>query len=88
MATIINNPSSTERVTSERMIPVESDSGGWAVAIIVLLLVAGAFLLYWLNYREVPATTQPATSDTTINLSLPENKTPSVPGNVTPQPAQ
>ena len=70
MATIVNNPAErTERVVES------SDSGGWAVAVIVLLavVVIGAFL--WMRYYSAPAATQQTQTpgSANINVTLPAN---------------
>ncbi|MFA6414494.1 MAG: hypothetical protein WC217_00140 [Candidatus Paceibacterota bacterium] len=58
MATIINTPATTEG----------ADSGaGWAVAVLILLVVIGVGAYFWLNYRAVPATGM------NINVTLPQN---------------
>ena len=63
MSTVINNPTPSERTI------VETDSSGWAVAVIVLLLVFAAGIYAWLHYREAaPAPQQPGA---TINVTLP-----------------
>jgi hypothetical protein len=71
MATIVNNPA-TER---ERVVD-NSDNGGWAVAVIVLLAVVliGAFV--WMRYYQAPAASQsqqPGSAN--INVTLPNNGT-------------
>lgn len=64
MPTIINNPQPNERTV------VESDSGGWFVAVIVLILVIAAGLYFWFSYNRAPA--QPANpSNSTINVTVP-----------------
>jgi len=70
MATIVNTPTSerTERVVDN------TDNGGWAVAVIVLLavVVIGAFV--WMRYYSAPAAQQPSTPGTAqINLTLPSS---------------
>jgi hypothetical protein len=58
MATIINTPAASDN----------SDSGaGWAVAVLILLVVIGAGVYFWLHYRTVPATGM------NINVTLPQN---------------
>lgn len=57
MATIINTPATAD----------SSDGGsGWAVAVIILLVVIGVGVYFWLNYRAVPATGM------NINVTLPQ----------------
>jgi hypothetical protein len=71
MATIVNTPASerTERVVES------SDTGGWAVAVIVLLavVVIGAFV--WMRYYSAPAATQQTSTPggAQINLTLPSS---------------
>jgi hypothetical protein len=49
MATIVNNPGPSERVVERN-----SDSGGWAIAVVILVIViAGIFL--WMRYYRAPA---------------------------------
>ncbi len=67
MATILNNPGSTERVVER------SSDGGWAVAVIILLavLVVGGFV--WMRYgapAAVPTDTNTPGS-ANINVTLP-----------------
>ncbi|MDP2665056.1 MAG: hypothetical protein Q8P23_00165 [bacterium] len=61
MTTVINTPSNTD----------SGDGGaGWAVAVIILLVVIGIGAYFWLNYRGAA----PATSGgTNINVMLPQN---------------
>ena len=48
MATIINNPAPTERtITIER---TEDSGAGWAVAVVVLLIVLAAGTYLWVHY--------------------------------------
>ncbi len=61
MATIINNPRPNETAV------VESDSGGWAVAVIILLAVIAVGGYLWVHYHSAPATAP----GTTVNLTLP-----------------
>ena len=59
MATIINTPSNTD-----------SDSGaGWAIAVLILLVVIAGGVYFWMQYRG----TTPATNGgTNINVTLPQ----------------
>lgn len=65
MATIINNPSNTPERTVER----EGGSGGWAVAIIILIAVV-AGLIWWFTGYRAPAPVQ-QTPGANINVTLP-----------------
>ncbi len=67
MATIVNNPG-PERVVER------TDSSGWVVAIIILLvLIAGLF--WWFRYYRAPA---PAANESAnINVTIP---TPNIQG--------
>lgn len=75
MATIVNNPNGPSDRIVER-----SDSGGWAVAVIILLavLVVGGFV--WMRYYGTPAPApQTNTADNTpgsanINITLPADQ--------------
>lgn len=63
MATIINTPSRTDN---------SEDSGsGWAVAVIILLVVIGIGAYFWMLNRQPSA----PTSGTNINVTLPQNPT-------------
>lgn len=65
MATIINNPSSP----TDRVIERDSDTAGWAVAIIILIAVI-AGLIWWFRGQRAPA--PPAQSGSAnINVTLP-----------------
>jgi hypothetical protein len=70
MATVINNPGNRE----------EGDSGaGWAVAVVILLIVIGVGAYLWTNYNStspaVPSGTDNSgtsgTGDNTLNVTLP-----------------
>ncbi len=64
MATIVNNPSTVER---ERVI--ETDSGaGWAVAVIVLLVVLAVGAYIWTHRTAAPAQQTPGAN---IQVNLP-----------------
>lgn len=63
MSTIINNPTpSTERTL------VTSDSSGWAVAVIILLIVLGGGAFLWIRYHN-NVKAQPAS---VINVVVPQ----------------
>jgi hypothetical protein len=66
MATIVNNPTPSDRTAY-------TDSGGWAIAIIILLLViaAGAYLL---THLSAPASVSP-NSVTPGSATVPSNTT-------------
>jgi hypothetical protein len=66
MSTIINNPTPNERTTT-----VESDSSGWAVAVIVLLLVIAGIAYWYYNRQPAP---EPGTI---INVTVPADTKPS-----------
>jgi hypothetical protein len=65
MVTVIE-PSNerVERTTIERT----SDSGGWAVAVIVLLVALAVGAYAWVHYRRAAT---PASGGTNINVTLP-----------------
>ncbi len=73
MTTIINTPPNTESV---------GDSS-WAVSMIILLVVLGIGIFFWLNYRNVPnvptIVETPSTTDTPantqVNVTLPSTNT-------------
>jgi hypothetical protein len=80
MATILNNPSSapaTERTYIDRT----DDSGGWAVAIIILLAVVAVGAFLWMRYYRAPAATSTTPGGTNINVTLPESQTQQPQGN-------
>jgi heme/copper-type cytochrome/quinol oxidase subunit 2 len=61
MTTVINTPSNTD----------SGESGaGWAVAVLILLVVMGAGVYFWLHYR---GTAPAASGGTNINVTLPQN---------------
>ncbi len=71
MVTVINTPGSNT--------PNTNDSGaGWAVAVVILLVVAGGLFWYFRYYRAAPAQA-PAT---TIQVNVPTSNSPA------PTPAQ
>jgi hypothetical protein len=86
MATILNNPSNapaTERTYVERS---SDDSGGWAVAIIVLLAVLAIGAFMWLRYYNAPAAATPQSNGgANINVTLPESQTQQPQGATTQQ---
>ena len=62
MATIVNNP-------PERVVEVDrGDSGGWAVSVIILLVVIAVGAYAWIHYHHAA---QPASGGTNINVTLP-----------------
>ena len=66
MATVINNPERTERVIET------SDNGGWAVAVIILIVVLVIAGFAWMYYHPATAAnTTPATGSANINVTLP-----------------
>ena len=68
MATIINNPAPTERTTTiER---TEDSSAGWAVAVVVLLIVLAAGTYLWVHYQRAARPNTPS-GTTNINLTVP-----------------
>ena len=70
MATVIERERPVSR--SERYVEVDrSDSSGWVVAIVLLVLLALG-VVWWLRYRA-PATysTTPAASPANINVTVP-----------------
>ncbi len=71
MATIINNPTPSEPTV------VQTDSSGWVVAVVILLLVAGGTLWY---FRHRAATPQPQPAST-VNVTLPAPQGNSTGGN-------
>ncbi len=69
MTTVINTPPNTNR-------PTEGDSG-WAVAVVILILVIGIAAFFWFSYRTPPATETRETSETSetstnINVTIPD----------------
>lgn len=58
MTTVINTPPTRES---------EDGSAGWAVAVFILLAVIGVGIFFWTQYRE----STPKTSDTNINVTIP-----------------
>ncbi len=81
MATIVNNPTPTERV-------VESDSSGWVVAVVVLLLVIAGGAYWWMHNQAAA----PAPQGSNINITLPagqaENPAPAAGGSASEQAPQ
>lgn len=73
MTTVINTPGTTERT-------IETDSGGWAIAVIILLLVIAGGAYAWMRYGQAPATSEQP--DTNITVTLPAAVAP------TPAPAK
>ncbi len=73
MSTIVNSPA------SERERVVESDSGGWAVAVIVLLAIVAIGGFFLMRYYGAPAATTPVNTESNtpgsanINVTLPAN---------------
>jgi hypothetical protein len=67
MATVINNPADRERIVES------SDTGGWAVAVIVLLAVVAIGAFVWMRYGNMPAATQQTETpgSANINVTLP-----------------
>jgi protein-S-isoprenylcysteine O-methyltransferase Ste14 len=63
MSTIINTPGNNEDASA---------TDGWAVAVIILLVVIGAGAFLWFQYRMPTETT----SDTNINVTLPDVSLP------------
>ena len=63
MATIINTPSTTDR---------SDGSAGWAVAVLILLVVIGVGAYFWTHYRGAASDTNGGTN---INVTLPQNRT-------------
>jgi hypothetical protein len=72
MATIINND---RDASVERVRDTTSDSGGWAVAVIVLIVLLAAGAYAWTRYhRAAPANTgTPGSAN--INVTLPSSGT-------------
>jgi hypothetical protein len=77
MVDIINNPESR---TVER-----SDSSGWAVAVIVLILVIGVGAFVWARYYRAPAQAPSSTGGSNINVTVPP-PTGGTGGGTTPPP--
>ncbi|MSR70899.1 hypothetical protein EXS62_02570 [Candidatus Kaiserbacteria bacterium] len=74
MATIINNP-------PERVVAVDgADSSGWAIAVIILLVVVAGGAYAWMRYH--PGTAAAPSGGTNINVTVP------TPGGTQTQPAQ
>jgi hypothetical protein len=91
MATIINNPRSSEPTIVE---PSSGSSFGWAIAVIILLAVIIAGVYAWVHYKRpvvVPNNNQPGAN---INITLPEgnnsgnNSSGGTQTNPQPNPAQ
>ncbi len=77
MTTLINN-STPGRTETPIIVERSDDSAGWAVAVIVLLMVLAAGAYLWSRYHSV-ATVQSA--GTNINVSLPSPVAPAATGN-------
>ena len=70
MSTIINTPGNTNTT---------DEGAGWAVAIVILLVVIGVGAFLWINYGTTPATNTGPEGQTNINVTIPapvENTTP------------
>ncbi len=65
MATIINNPNGPERVVEID----RNDSSGWAVAVVILIVVMVGGVYAWYHYRSVAVGT--AFGSTNVNVTLP-----------------
>ncbi len=75
MSTVINNPVPEKTV-------VQSDSSGWAIAVIILIaIIAVGGFWYFRYYRSAPQPEQQ--SGATINLTLPAGSTNSSAGTQT-----
>jgi hypothetical protein len=62
MATVINNPTPSEPTV------VQTDSSGWVVAVVILLLAIVAGVIWYFHHRGVAHQTQPGP---TVNVTLP-----------------
>jgi hypothetical protein len=86
MATVVNNPPSgslSDRTYIERA--TDGDTAGWAIAIILLLVVVALGLFFWVrsnNGAIAPATTGGAPT-TNINVTSPSANNPGAPSAVT-----
>lgn len=72
MSTIINTPS------PERIVEVDRTDGtaGWAIAVLILLVVIGGGLYTWMHYYR--GTAAPS-GGTNINVTLPANPAATTP---------
>lgn len=70
MATVIDNPN---EVRTERIVERDS-SAGWAIAVLILLVVIAAGIFYWARYRT-PAPAQPAPQGASVQVNLPTSGT-------------
>lgn len=61
MTTVINTPGNTDG---------GEGGSGWAVAVIILIVVIGVGAYFWLHYRGA---TPAASGGTNINVTLPQN---------------
>ena len=62
MSTIINNPTPTEKTV------VETDSSGWGVAVLILLVVIGGGIFWYVKYHRGAAAPQQGAN---INITVP-----------------
>lgn len=69
MTTVVNNPPGTDRVVEK------SDTGGWAVAVIILLAVIAIGGFLWMRYYRGAAAPAPTGGSANINLTLPAGST-------------
>ncbi|WKZ26564.1 MAG: hypothetical protein QY304_00465 [Candidatus Paceibacterota bacterium] len=60
MTTVINTPPNRER----------ADGGGWALSVIMLIVVIGIGVFFWLNFRDTSTAQTPETMDTSTNISV------------------
>jgi hypothetical protein len=81
MATIVNNPSGTERVVErERLVDNGSDGAGWAVAIIILVAVIAVGAYLWTQYQGSPAPADNGGTNIEVNIPTPGGPTPEAGG--------
>lgn len=67
MATIVNNPGPDRIVEVDR-----TDSSGWAMAVLILVVVIAVGAYAWVHYRHAAT---PASGGTNINVTLPAGTT-------------
>jgi hypothetical protein len=78
MATVIERPDTTRTVREDHTVYRSDDSSGWAIALIVLVVLALIALFAWPGLAN--RTIAPAATPNTIQVNVPEaNPTPVAP---------